>query len=49
MSVLEITNTLNEAAGAGGVHATHSLVQKVLSSMENVHYDSARGRARAAI
>lgn len=49
MSVLEITNAFNEASGAGGVRATHALVQTVLSSMENVHYDSGRGRARAAI
>jgi hypothetical protein len=49
MSVLEITNAFNEAAGAGGVRATHALVQSVLASMENVHYDSGRGRARAAV
>lgn len=49
MSVLEITNAFNEAAGDGGVKATHALVQKVLASMENVHYDSSRGRARAAV
>jgi hypothetical protein len=49
MSVLEITKTVNDAAGAGGVKATHALVQKVLASMENVHYDAGRGRARAAI
>jgi hypothetical protein len=48
MSVLEITRKVNEAAGAGGVKATHALVQKVLASMENIHYDASRGRARAA-
>jgi hypothetical protein len=49
MSVLEITNAFNEVAGAGGVHATHALMQSVLASMENVHYGSGRGRAQAAI
>jgi hypothetical protein len=49
MSVLEITNAVNESAGPGGVRATHALVQKVLSSMENITYDSARGRAKASI
>jgi len=45
MSVLEITTAINNAAGQGGVKATHALVQSVLSSMENVTYDAARGRA----
>lgn len=49
MSVLEITDAVNEAAGEGGVRATHALVQKVLASMERVHYDAARGRARSAL
>lgn len=47
MSVLEITNAVNDSAGPGGVRATHALVQKVLSSMESITYDSTRGRAKA--
>ena len=47
MSVLEITNAVNDGAGPGGVRATHALVQKVLSQMETITYDSARGRAKA--
>lgn len=46
MSVLEITNTINDAAGPSGVRATHALVQSVLTSMENVAFDSARGKAK---
>ena len=45
--MLEITNAVNDGAGPGGVRATHALVQKVLSQMETITYDSARGRAKA--
>lgn len=49
MSVLEITTAVNNAAGDGGIKATHALVQKVLAGMENIRYDASRGKARAAL
>lgn len=48
MTVLEITNAVNEAAGPSGVRTTHALVQSVLTSMENVTFDAARGKASMA-
>ena len=49
MSVLQITNAINEDAGANGVQATHKLVTQVLQSLEGIAFDSGRGKATLAV